>query len=115
MIEGSRVPGDYHWIPWGKDRRRSRWDGHLTASGKAQVRFHSMQEGLRGTAPLTILWTDQQARISWDTILPRDPPAAPPAAPGAAAEAGLRGIEVDPGPLIFLASLPKSRHLGPPP
>ncbi len=81
MIEGSRVSGDYHWIPWGKDRRRSRWDGHLTASGKAQVRFHSMQEGLRGTAPLTILWTDQQSRISWDTILPRDPPAAPPPPP----------------------------------
>ncbi|MEB3361381.1 MAG: hypothetical protein VKI42_04555 [Synechococcaceae cyanobacterium] len=81
VIDGDRVAGSYNWLPWGKDRRLGQLEGRLSASGTAHVRYRFLQEGQRASAPLTIVFNDQQARISWDKTQAHDPNAGPPPPP----------------------------------
>ena len=80
-IDGDRVAGSYNWLPWGKDRRLGQLEGRLSASGTARVRYRFLQEGQRASAPLTIVFNDQQARISWDKTQAHDPTTGPPPPP----------------------------------
>lgn len=65
-LDGQRVAGFYRWLPWQKDRRVGRLDGRLVTPGTARVLYRFQQEGQASTAPLTIVFDDRQARISWD-------------------------------------------------
>jgi hypothetical protein len=79
--EGARVSGSYRWIPWQKDRRVGRLEGTLTSPGTARVTYRFMQEGEVSTAPLTIVFDERIARISWDTPATAAPNTAQPMPP----------------------------------
>ncbi len=67
-----RVTGFYNWFPWQKDRRVGRFEGAVTSPagvtspGTVRVLYRFMQEGQYQKAPLTIVFNNRQARISWD-------------------------------------------------
>lgn len=81
VIEADRVGGSYNWLPWGKDRRLGQLEGRLAAPGTARVLYRFLQEGERSSAPLTIVFNDQRARISWDKTQSKDPSSGPPPPP----------------------------------
>ena len=82
--DGQRVTGFYRWIPWQKDRRVGRLEGRVSPAGTARVLYRFSQEGQQDQAPLTIVFSSSQARISWDKTphaehgAPPLPPSPPP-------------------------------------
>ena len=71
---GSRLRGDYRWIPWGKDRRVGQLSGRLLSPGNALLLYNYMQEGERSSEALILRFDAQQAQITWqETPLSPDP------------------------------------------
>ena len=78
--DGQQVKGFYRWLPWQKDRRVGRLEGRLVSPGSARVLYRYSQEGQQELAPLTIVFSASQARISWDRT-PHAEHGAPPIPP----------------------------------
>jgi len=63
---GHRISGSYNWLPWQKDRRLGRLEGHEGPAGTARLTYHFSQEGQQATASLMVVFDDRQATIRWD-------------------------------------------------